>query len=209
MQPAGSGVISVSADFVHLIHRARDGDRQALGTLLESFRKDLLHAAERDSDSGLRPKEGASDVVQLTLLEALQQFEQFRGATYGELAAWLRRMLRNNALDMHRRYRYAATRDVRREVPLDGDVQFAQGRHALLRLQPTPSRELMRREEDAELAAAIERLRERQRRVIYLRHEENLTFEEIGSRMGLSAEAARKLWCRAVKCLQVELEGRA
>jgi DNA-directed RNA polymerase specialized sigma24 family protein len=38
-----------------------------------------------------------------------------------------------------------------------------------------------------------------------LRHEEQLSFEEIGQRMHRTANAARMLWLRAVEQLQNEL----
>jgi RNA polymerase sigma-70 factor (ECF subfamily) len=44
------------------------------------------------------------------------------------------------------------------------------------------------------------------RRVIELRYLEEQSFEEIGARMQRSADAARKLWARAVERLQQELE---
>jgi DNA-directed RNA polymerase specialized sigma24 family protein len=39
-----------------------------------------------------------------------------------------------------------------------------------------------------------------------LRHEEQLSFEEIGQRMQRTANAARMLWLRAVERLQKEME---
>jgi hypothetical protein len=41
--------------------------------------------------------------------------------------------------------------------------------------------------------------------VIELRNRERLTFAEVGQRMGRSAEAARKLWARAIELLRKEM----
>ena len=57
------------------------------------------------------------------------------------------------------------------------------------------------------LREALERLSEKHRSVILLRHEERLTFSEIGRRLTISEEAARKRWGRAVELLREELEG--
>jgi RNA polymerase sigma factor (sigma-70 family) len=70
---------------------------------------------------------------------------------------------------------------------------------------PTPSRELARREREAALLAALERLPGPYRDVVIWHHREQLAFEEIGRRRGISAEAARKLWARALARLRQEL----
>jgi RNA polymerase sigma-70 factor (ECF subfamily) len=50
----------------------------------------------------------------------------------------------------------------------------------------------------------VERLPEDRRRVIALRHEEGLSFDEIAQRMGRTPAAVRKLWFRAVARLRRE-----
>jgi RNA polymerase sigma-70 factor (ECF subfamily) len=54
------------------------------------------------------------------------------------------------------------------------------------------------------LRAAIERLPADYRRVMELRYTEGLSFEEVGRRLGRSADAARMLWARAVDRLRQE-----
>ena len=51
----------------------------------------------------------------------------------------------------------------------------------------------------------MERLSPDYRRVLALRHQEQLTFEQIGQQMQRTANAARMLWLRAVERLQKEL----
>ena len=57
-----------------------------------------------------------------------------------------------------------------------------------------------------ELVRALERLPEDYRRVIILRYQEQLPFEEIGRLLQRSPDAARKLWARAVERLHEELD---
>ena len=71
---------------------------------------------------------------------------------------------------------------------------------------PTPSGHLMAREQVQALAGVLERLPEDYRRVLALRYQEQMSFEEIGRLMDRSAEAVRKLWWRALGRLQVDLE---
>lgn len=56
----------------------------------------------------------AEDLVQDTLLRALQRAESFQGEA--SLATWLHRILHNLAIDRFRRDREDATEDVEREV---------------------------------------------------------------------------------------------
>src|SRR5436190_19888330 len=91
-------------EWAELVDRARAGSDEALGQLLEGFRPFLLQMAEEDIGSGLRPKAGASDLVQQSFLEAQRDFKSFRGMSREEALAWLRHILQNNLLDLARRY---------------------------------------------------------------------------------------------------------
>ena len=56
------------------------------------------------------------------------------------------------------------------------------------------------------LLAALERLPDHYREVVVWHNKERLPFEEIGRRHGVSAEAARKRWTRALDRLRMELD---
>ena len=186
---------------------ARAGSREALGQVLETFRGYLLLVADRELDPKLRAKGGASDLVQETFLEAQRDFAGFHGDSTDELRAWLRRLLRNNLANFTRQYRQRAKRDVGREVSLGtGDSSHEWGA-GLATDTPSPSGQAIAHEQAEALARAMGRLPPDYRRVLALRHEEQLTFEEIGQRMQRTANAARMLWLRAVERLQKETEG--
>src|SRR5262249_54728266 len=104
-----------AADGAGWLARARAGDRDALGRVLEVCRRYLLLIADRQLDADLRAKGGASDLVQETFLEAQRDFAQFAGNSEEELRAWLRRMLLNNLGNFTRRYRATGKRAVGRE----------------------------------------------------------------------------------------------
>ena len=70
----------------------------------------------------------------------------------------------------------------------------------------SPSGQAMENEQDQALQAALGRLPEDYRRVITLRYQEQLPFEEIGRLLQRSPDAARKLWARAVERLHEELD---
>jgi RNA polymerase sigma-70 factor (ECF subfamily) len=63
----------------------------------------------------------------------------------------------------------------------------------------------MSQEQAQAVREALERLPEEYRQVIRLRLQDDRPFEEIGRVLGRTANAARKLWERAVERLQQEL----
>ncbi len=190
------------------LHAARAGSHDALGHALEACRVYLLMVAEREMDPALRGKGGASDLVQETFLEAQRAFPRFLGDSEEELLAWLRRLLLNNVTDFRRRYRDTDKRNAEREVGLQGDTSSRDWAAFLADdVGGTPSGELAQQEDLALLQQAMAALPDDYRQVLQLRYLENLPFEEIGSRMGRTSMATRKLFGRAVERLQRELEG--
>jgi RNA polymerase sigma-70 factor, ECF subfamily len=186
------------------LEEARQGDAEVLGLALESCRDYLLLIAARGLDAELGAKGGASDLVQETLLGAYRDFGRFHGRSREELLAWLCKILQNNLAVFRRRYRGTRKRRLSLEVSIgvtaDGDA------HERLPCDTqTPSAHAARQEQSTALMAALERLPENYRRVVVWYQYERLTFDEIGRRLDRSAEAARKLWSRALVRLTEEL----
>src|SRR5262245_11820203 len=191
-----------SHKFAQLLHEARAGSPEALGRVLDPWRRYLLAIAVRELDPDLNAKAGPSDVVQQTFLEAQRDFAQFRGADASDLRAWLHRLLRNNAANVNRHYR-AAKRGVGREQPLEQrDSSAVSGPAADT---PSPSGQAVANEQVQALHQALERLPEDYRQVVTLRHQQGLPFEEIAAQMNRSANAVQLLWMRAIERLQKEM----
>jgi RNA polymerase sigma-70 factor (ECF subfamily) len=184
---------------------ARAGSSEALGAVLEACRGYLLLIARDELNPDLRAKAGASDLVQQTFLEAQCDFAHFRGESEAELRAWLRRLLLNNLATFARGYRGTAKRAVSREVaPPAADPSCAESGPAAD--APSPSTVAMAQEEAAAFQRVLQRLPEDYRQALLMRHLEDLPFEEIGRRLNRTANAARKLWARAVEMLHEEWE---
>jgi RNA polymerase sigma factor (sigma-70 family) len=75
-------------------------------------------------------------------------------------------------------------------------------RHAV----PSASEVVIHQEESEVIERALSRLPALHVQVIRMRIEENLSFEEIGRRMGRSEEAARQIWRRAVAEVRQEVK---
>jgi RNA polymerase sigma-70 factor (ECF subfamily) len=182
------------------IAAARRGDREALGRALFSFREYLLLVANDAMAPALGAKVGASDIVQDTFFRAHRGFAEFRGRSEAEWRSWLRTILVRSVAHHYRRYELTAKRRRGCEVPIQAGMPAAPESR-----DPTPSRQLARLERERALMAALDRLPEHYREVVIGHHRERLQFEEIGRRRGITAEAARKLWTRALGRLREEL----
>lgn len=190
-----------------LLQRARGGSQSSLGLLFETFRDYLLCIARNELADDIRPKVSASDLVQQTLLEAHQGFRHFQGQSPEEVQAWLRRALLNNVLDATRHFRQVERRAVGREVSVASDDWAQAEAHALIDPGPSPSWLAVVAEERQALWTALDELPTHYRAAIELRNLRFLTYEQMASELGLSADAARKLWGRAIVALAKRLAG--
>src|SRR5207237_7791368 len=103
-----------SRDPTELLAKARQGNGESLGALLELYRNYLYLLARTQIDLHLQARANASDVVQETFLQACSHFQQFRGQSEGEFLAWLRRILVHNLVRLVEKQLKAQKRDVRR-----------------------------------------------------------------------------------------------
>lgn len=190
------------------LDRAREGNRDDLEQLFGMCRSYLRVMAHCQVNRCLQGKVSDSDLVQQTMIDAYQGWNGFRGKSPGELLAWLRQLLTNNAVDHYRKYAQTEKRQVSREVSLDlpGNGILSGMNRELSGDQSTPSRQLMRRESELVLAEAIDRLSERHRNVIILRSLQRLPFIRVAEEMGCSQNAAQMLWGRAIKHLKAEYD---
>ena len=196
----------MAAEFESLIIRARDGDREALGLLLDRYRG-LLHTLAR---KGLAPDLGrrldASDLVQQTFLEASQNFERFRGKVEAEFTAWLRRILEFNLASAARDHLFRSRRAVRRETSLDDSRGGLPWSDRLASHFSSPSLRAARLEQAARFLAALEQLPADQREAVRLRHIEGQQLDQIAERLGRSSDAAAGLLKRGLRTLRERLQ---
>lgn len=185
-----------------LFQRARDGDSEAVGELLEFCRPYLRLLAERMLDGRLAPRLDASDVVQQTYLSVLRRFESFDGEDHVQFLAWLRRIHENNLLNATRDNRDTEKRDIRREIPIEG------GRLGLDRLAASvssPSQRLLADERSVILAVALEGLPDRQREAVRQKYLEGRTVDEVASNIGATRYAVVGLLNRGLAALRAVL----
>jgi RNA polymerase sigma-70 factor (ECF subfamily) len=185
------------------IEAARRGSLEAFGALIETCRGYLLSIANQELPPDLQRKLGASDLVQETVCEAQQCFHQFSGLRREEFLAWVRTILLHNLSNTRRAFREASKREIAREMSLDGSDPGI--KRALVTREPPPAEATLAKEQLEMVQAAIRRLPTPYCDVIYMRHRDHQSFAEIGQCLGRTADAARKLWQRAVERLAEEL----
>ena len=191
-----------------LLAAARQGDAAQRDRLFQACRSYLQLVARAQVPARLQAKADASDLVQLTLLEAHRDFDHFSGRSEAEWLAWLRKILAHNAADLVRRYTGTDKRQAGREMPLaqPGDDSQFRGAPEPAGREPTPSQQIVCRDRQLQLAAALESLADDHREVIVLRNFERLPFDEIAAKMHRSRPAVQMLWGRALKKLQQALD---
>jgi RNA polymerase sigma-70 factor (ECF subfamily) len=187
-----------------LLSRARAGDGQAQGRLLETYRAYLGLLARMQIGRRLQGKIDPSDLVQETFLKAHRHFPEFRGTSEIELVAWLRQILARNLANLAHRHFATKARDARLERQLAADIENSNQAlgNGLAGSGSSPSQQASRREQAVLLANALERLPPQYREVLILRHLEGLTFPEIGARLKRSVGSVEKLWIRALPRLR-------
>lgn len=191
----------------NVLLKAKSGDQDSIGELLSVYRDYLLGIAVARLDPRIRARCNPSDVVQETLLEAFRDFHQFRGGLEREFLAWIRQILANNLARMVEVHLLTDKRDLRRErriepLPNASSSRLENRDHWFTDNGASPSSALQKKEQLSAVLERISRLPSNYRDVLILRHIEDLSFDEVASRLGKSAGAVRMIWLRALEQLR-------
>jgi RNA polymerase sigma-70 factor (ECF subfamily) len=186
---------SSSPSLGRLLGRARQGDRSALGHVMESCRPWLLQRARTRLPRGLARKQDASDVVQEVLYRAAAQIGAFQGRSLGELRAWLAGILDRRVFRALRFWK-EKRRDPSREQPLSPSWS-AQGE--LASSATSVLGRLSRQEERERVELAKSWCRQDDRTVLALHLDQGRTHDEIAAALGITATAARQRFSRALR----------
>ena len=186
-----------------LVALAREGNDAARSEICRVYGERVRWMVRGRMGKELRSKFESIDLVQDTLIHALRRLNQFTYTDEGDFVRWLATIAENELRDNLRKLR-AEKRDVRRDVPLE-DCRSTTGCGYVgipgLMRTTTPSIIASRQEDLARLEQAIDQLKPEYRDVIVWIKIEGLSCEEIGHRVGKSADAVRMLATRAMAAL--------
>jgi len=153
-----------AADETELIRRAKRGDREAFGILVERYQRRVVGVAL----AVVHNPEDALELAQETFVRAYENLGSFESRS--SFSTWLYRIAANLAIDLRRR---------------EGRRTFVRGEEAESEIDRLPNStgdsfaEFSRRELNRRLRAALDELTPEHRAVILLREVEGLSYDEI------------------------------
>ena len=161
----------VLSDSEVVLSRARAGDAAALERVYRAYETPVYNLARRIC----RTVEDAEDVLQETFFEVCRSIGQYRGD--GSLWGWVRSIAASKALMRLRRNKYRDTDELDEEfhrptMKVDGGLRM-------------------------DLEAALERLSDTARAVVWLHDVEGCSHAEIGALFGASASFSKSQLARA------------
>jgi RNA polymerase sigma-70 factor (subfamily 1) len=179
-----------------------DANARDPGAELERFRAYLHLLTRLGLDPRLRGKVDLSGVVQETLLEAFQAWEQFERLAEADKPPWLRRLLANNLKDAIDKLR-TQKRDVQRECSLDPALEASSTRLQgwLTSDDASPSANAICHENQLRVAWALGQLSEDRRTAVELHSLQRLTLDETARLMGRTKGAVAQLVSRGIQDL--------
>jgi RNA polymerase sigma-70 factor (ECF subfamily) len=190
-----------SAETDQLLQRARAGDREAFEELFARYRPYLHQVVASRLDARLRQRIDPSDVVQEAEAEAFRRLGDFLQRQPMPFRLWLRKTAWERLLKLREQHVEAARRSVEREVRLPDRSSLLLAQQ-LMAGGSTPSQRLSRKEIARRLNQALGRLSENDREILLMRHQEDLSYDEISSFLEIEPSAARKRYGRALLRLQ-------
>jgi RNA polymerase sigma-70 factor, ECF subfamily len=174
----------VDATHLEQIVAATSGDAAARWRAVEACRDYLRLVAHNGHWFRKGSHQAPSDLVQNALVAGWRDFPQFQGRTPGQLRAWLRSILVHAALNA----RHGRRAEASPPEQLDGHAGS----------QTSPSAAAHRADASAALDTALGQLPDHHRAAIQLRLWNRLSFRKVGERLGISEDAARMLYGRAI-----------
>ncbi len=179
-------VLSGAAE-AEVVARARQGDADAFGVIVETYRDRLFGLAV----GMLRNRDAAEDVVQEAFIKAYKNLKGFRGES--SIYTWLYRIAVNTCHNRLRQGKRAEMIDLEEVAPIieSGD--------------PDPAAVCLNTELGEAIDRAVGALPARQKEVFMLHYFERMTHGEIATVLGITEGAVKANFFHAVQKLKVSL----
>lgn len=182
-----------------LVVLAKGGDNSAQDRLCRVYGERVRRIVRLRMGAELRSKLESMDLVQDALMCALRDLGDFTYRNEGDLLRWLTKIAENRLRDNIDKL-HTEKRDIHREIRLN-DRERTAGRVFVGTAGPieatTPSVIMSRKEDLDKLEKALDMLRPEYKEVIMLAKIEELSYSQIGERIGKSTGAVKMLVSRA------------
>ena len=156
-------------------------------------------------DRRLAGRVDADDVLQEAYLAAAKRIEYYAAGGFNSPFLWLRVIVQQTMIDIHRRHLVAQSRDAGREVAIFATYPQATSETMAIHLVgdwTSPSQAAVRVEMVDKVQAAIATMNPVEQEVLALRHFEELTNAEVAQTLGIEPKAASLRYVRALRRLK-------
>ncbi len=187
-----------------LLEQLAAGNESVLGDLFALHRDRLWRMVNFRLDHRLTGRIDADDILQEAYVEAARRISHY--AHDGQsFYVWLRLVVMQTMVDLHRHHVGAQKRDIRREQPKRPAYPEATSvsliRHLVGEIS-TPSQIAVKAESLRQLEEALEQMDPIDQEVLALRHFEELTNTEVSELLGIEQKAASIRYVRAIARLR-------
>ena len=190
--------------------RLRAGDPAAAGEVFAACRERLKKMVRLRLDRRLQGRFDASDVLQEAFLDVQKKAADFPTKDMPAYL-WLRLIVAERLLILHRRHLGVQMRDAGQEVSLHRGGLPNASTHSLANLllgrMTSPTQAAIRAERQVRLQESLNGMEELDREILALRHFEELNNSETATVLGLTKTAASNRYIRALKRLKEILAG--
>lgn len=193
-----------------LLARLRSDGEQVLAEAFDANRERFWHLISFRMDRRIAARIDADDVLQEAFVAATKRLEHYLRDEGYTLFIWLRMIVAQTLVDVHRRHLGTEKRSAGREISIRGN-QYPQTTSVslatqLVASQTSVSSVVQRGEMGQTLSAALDQMSPLDQEVIALRHFEGLTNVEAAQVLAISVTAASNRYVRALSRLKVILE---
>ncbi len=189
-----------------LARRLRCGDREALAELFSQHRERLWRMTKFRMDQRLQGRVDPDDVLQEGYVAAAERLQHYGNDSPLSPFVWLRMVLLQTLVDVHRYHLGAQMRDAYREVDVRGcrylQTTAASLAAVLVGNVTSPSQGAARAEILEQTEKAIAAMEPLDREVLALRHFEELRNSEVADVLGIHPKTASIRYIRALRRLK-------
>ncbi len=180
-----------------LIRLALEGNQDAYKRLMKKYHNAIHHLIVRMIGYGGE----AEDLTQEAFIKAFNSLETFNDEF--AFSTWLYKIATNNCIDYLRK-RKLRTFSIDKPVEShDGEYQYEIPDHTYI-----PDTNILRHQQTRTIQHAIDALPEKYRIVIVMRHQQELSYEEIADELGLPLGTVKAHIFRAREMLSRQLRGK-
>ena len=177
----------------------------SLGRMFEEFRPRLSAMLERRIDPSLAHRIDPDDVLNEAFIAArsrwpiaaAQMQSETPGLTPSSMQyAWLYRLVLDTLIEIYRRHT-RHKRDLRRDLPWpdESSIQLGLG---LINQGTSPSVAVMRKDLQEHVRKVVSLLKESDREILWMRHNDQLSFREIAIVLSITENAGTVRYARAL-----------